>query len=216
MDLLHALAQRGHVGLAEQWLRLCDQVAAVAAAEQRAFGLGVGIAQRQAQQEAVQLRVGQRERARQVHRVLRGDHEERRRQRMGGAVEGDLLFGHRLQQRALRARRRAVDLVGEQHVGEHRAGVELELARLRVVHRHAEHIGRQQIGGELHALEAKPQARRQRMRQRGLAQAGQILDQQMSAGQQGDKRHAHLLRLAQDQRIDLLLGARERLAQRIG
>ncbi len=135
---------------------------------------------------------------------------------MRRAVQGDLLFGHRFQQRALRARRRAVDLVGEQHVGEHRAGMELELARLRVVHRYAEHVGRQQIGGELHALEAQAQARRQRMRQRGLAQSGQILDQQMSAGQQCDKRHAHLLRLAQDQRIDLLLGLHERLAQRIG
>ena len=55
-----------------------------------------------------------------LERVLRRDDEERIGQRMGRPVERHLLLFHRLQQRALRTRRGAVDLVGEQHVAEDR------------------------------------------------------------------------------------------------
>ena len=51
--------------------------APVFAHQQRAFGGGVRIAQRQAHQEAVELRFGQREGADLVRRVLRGDDEKR-------------------------------------------------------------------------------------------------------------------------------------------
>ncbi|MCY1457075.1 hypothetical protein D9M71_743360 [compost metagenome] len=54
------------------------------------------------------------------------------------------------------------------------------------------------------------------MGQRGLAQAGQILDQQMSPRQQCDKRQPHLQRLAQQQGIDLLLRLLQRLQRDIG
>ena len=184
-------------GLAQHRAGLRDQPAAVLADQQHAFGLGRGIAHRQAQQEAVELRVRQRIGTGQVHRVLRGDDEERRRQRPGDAVDGDLLLGHRLQQRALGAGRRAVDLVGQQDVAEDRPRMELETALAGVVNRYAHHVRGQQVGGELHALEAEAQRRRQRMRQRGLAKTRQVLDQHMAAGQQGDERQAHLLRLAQ-------------------
>ncbi len=64
---------------------------------------------------------GQREGAREVLRVLRGDHEERLRQRRRGPVDGDLPFVHRFEQGRLRAWAGPVDLVGEEHVGEDRA-----------------------------------------------------------------------------------------------
>jgi hypothetical protein len=35
---------------------------------------------------------------------------------MGDAIDRDLMLGHRFQQRTLRARRRAVDLVRQQHL----------------------------------------------------------------------------------------------------
>jgi hypothetical protein len=66
--------------------------------------------------------------AREVLRVLRGDDEERVGQRRGDAVDRDLPLVHRLEQRRLRARARAVDLVGEEDVGEDRALPEDELA----------------------------------------------------------------------------------------
>jgi len=91
-----------------------------------------------------------------------------------------------------------------------------EPARLRVVHRDADDVRRQQVGGELHALEAEAQRRRQRMRQRGLAEAGQILDQQVAVGEQSDERQPHLVRLAEYQRVDLRLRLSQRLPQIVG
>ena len=216
MDLFGRPAQRLHITVGQHRHGLGDQLAAVGAGEQGAFGLGIGIAQRETQQEAVQLRIRQREGARQVHRVLGGDDEERIGQSMGAAVQGHLLLGHRLQQRALGARRGAVDLVGQQHLGEHRAGVELELARAGLVHRYAEHVGRQQVGGELDALEVQSHGGGQGVGQGGLAQSGQVFDQGVAAGQQGHQGQPHFLWLAQHQCVDLLLRPVQGLAQRLG
>jgi|GEM_PF-3732752 len=94
--------------------------------------------------------------------------------------------------------------------------MELELARAGVIHRYAEHIGRQQVGGELHALEAQPQAAGQCMGQRGLAQAWQIFDEQMATGQQGDESQPDFRHLAEHQGIDLILCLPQGLAQLIG
>ena len=69
------------------------------------------------------------------------------------AVDRDAAFGHRLQQRGLRARRGAVDFVGQHDLGEDRPGAELELARLLIEDRAAGHVGRQQVGRALDALE---------------------------------------------------------------
>jgi hypothetical protein len=216
VDRGHRGTQAGHVLRTEHRLRAGDQFAAVGAGEQRAFGFLAGIAQGQAQQEAVELGIGQRIGARQVDRILGGDHEERIGQGMGAAVDGDLVLGHRLEQRALRARRCAVDLVGQQHVGEHRAGMEFEAPRLRVVHRHADDVRGQQVRGELHALEAQAEGRRQCMRQRGLAQPRQVLDQQVPVREQRHEGQPHFLRLAQHQGVDLGHGPGQRIAQHVG
>ena len=98
------------------------------AREHLQFDLALRIAQRNAEQEAVELAFGQRIRALELDRVLRGDDHERPRQRMRLAVDRHLPLAHRLQQGALRARRGAVDLVGQHDVGEDRARAEDELA----------------------------------------------------------------------------------------
>ena len=79
------------------------------------------VADADAQEEAIELRLGQRERAGEVLRVLGRDDEERVGQRDGLPVERDLPLVHRLEERRLRARARAVDLVGEEDVREDRA-----------------------------------------------------------------------------------------------
>jgi hypothetical protein len=79
--------------------------------------------------EAIELRLGQRVRPLHLDRVLRRQHEERRRQRVGLLADGHRLLLHRLEQRGLRLRRRAVDLVGEHDVREDRPALELEAAR---------------------------------------------------------------------------------------
>ena len=79
------------------------------------------VADADAEEEAIELRLGQRKRSGEVLRVLRRDDEERLRQRDRLPVERDLPLVHRLEQRGLRARARAVDFVGEEDVREDRA-----------------------------------------------------------------------------------------------
>jgi hypothetical protein len=75
---------------------------------------------RQLELEPVELRLRQRVGALVLHRVLGGGDDERVGEGVAHAVHGDLPLLHRLQQRRLRLRRGAVDLVGEQEVREHR------------------------------------------------------------------------------------------------
>ena len=88
-----------------------------------------GIGHANLQQKSVQLRLGQRISAFEVHRVLRGEDGEPGGQRAAHAVGGHLALFHAFQQRGLGARRHAVDLVHQQQVGEHRPGVEGEDSR---------------------------------------------------------------------------------------
>ena len=59
--------------------------------------------------------------------------DERARDQVRRAVDGDLSLLHHLEQRRLRLRRGPVDLVADDDVGEHRARAELELVGVRVV-----------------------------------------------------------------------------------
>jgi hypothetical protein len=77
-----------------------------------------------------------------------------------------------------------------------------------VVDRRAQHIGRQQVAGELDAMKIQPQRARQRMRQRGLADPGHIFDQQMAARQQAGQAQANLSVFAEHDVVDLVEGAR--------
>ena len=117
------------------------------------------------QQEPVQLRLGQLVGALVLDRVLgRGD-DERVRQRTRFALDADLAFLHGLQQGGLRLGRGPVDLVGQQQIGEHRSGVELEFRCAGVIYERAGDVSRHQIRGELHPLEVELQRRRQRPHQ---------------------------------------------------
>ena len=111
------------------------------------------IADFELQHEAIHLRFGQRISAFLFDRILRGQHEERLFEVEGLVADGDLLFLHRFEQRALHLGRRAVDFVGQNEVGEDRAASGGELAGLRIVNLRADHIGRQHVGRELQARE---------------------------------------------------------------
>ena len=86
----------------------------------------VGILDDELEEEAIELRLGQRVGAFHLERVLRREHEERLLELVGLLRDGDRALAHRLEQRRLRLRRRAVDLVGEHDVREDRALLELE------------------------------------------------------------------------------------------
>ena len=156
-----------------------------------------------AHQEPVQLRLGQRKGSHLILRILRGDDEERLGQRHRLAVERHLMLFHGLEQRALRLRRRTVDFVGQHQLREYRAALEPELAGFAVEDRDAEHVGGQQVAGELHALKRQTQGLGDGVRQGGLAHPRNVLDQQMSARQQAGQTQANLRILAEDHSIDL-------------
>ena len=78
--------------------------------------------------EAVLLGFGQRIGAFLLDRVLRGQHEERIVELVADAADGDLPLLHGFEQGGLGLGRRAVDFVGQDHVGEQRPFEELELA----------------------------------------------------------------------------------------
>jgi hypothetical protein len=104
------------------------------------------------------------------------------------ALDAHLRLAHRFEQRRLRARRGAVDFVGEQNVGEHRAFVKMELLVALAEHRHAEDVRRQQIGRELDALELRVNRAGERLGQRRLARAGKIIQQHVAAaGERGEQ-----------------------------
>ena len=147
-----------------------------------------GIAHADAHQEAVELRFGQWIGAVMLDGILRGDDQERLRQRHGFAVDGDLRFVHGFEQRGLRARRGAIDFVGENDVGENRSGAKFKFARFGVVDADAEHVAGQQVGSELDALKAAMKRFGEGLGERGFADAGNVFDQQVAARQERDQR----------------------------
>ena len=134
--------------------------------------------------------------------VLRREDEERLGQRARLALDRDLALGHRLEERGLRARRGAVHLVGEDDLGEDRAGTEEERAVGGAVDRAAEDVGRQEVGRELDAGERGAERARERLRQRRLAGAGDVLEQDVPAGEDGG-----------EDALDGLVGAADRGAE---
>src|SRR4051794_8415023 len=127
MDLLHPALERQQLVAVDDRAQL-DVLGAALDAPLEHLPLVVGrrVADRDAREEPVELRLGQRVRALVLDRVLRRDDEERALERAGRVVARDLALLHRLEQRGLRLRRRAVDLVAEQDVREDRPGPERE------------------------------------------------------------------------------------------
>ena len=162
--------------------------------------VAVRIAEPDPDEEPVELRLGQRERALELDRVLGREHEERVGQGARLALDRDLALLHRLQQRRLRARRRAVDLVHEQDVGEDRAGDEPEGRALEDAR--PEDVAGQQVGRALDAREAHAERAAERPREQGLADAGDVLDQRMAVGQDRDREQADDRLVDDDRRPD--------------
>ena len=101
-------------------------------------------------------------------------------------VDGDVALLHALEQARLRLGRRAVDLVHEHDVGEDRPRPELEARLALVVDVGADDVGRQQVGRALHARELAVERARERARERGLADARIVLDEDVALGEEGD------------------------------
>ena len=125
---------------------------------------------------------------------------------------------HRLEQRRLRLRRRAVDLVREHDVGEDRARLELEehpAVRVLLHDVGADDVGRHQVRRELDARELEVQDVGERVHEAGLADARNALEQHVAAGEQGRDRVVDDFLVPDDPAADFLGDADEALTKQI-
>jgi hypothetical protein len=171
-----------------------ERRARVRRGEQARLGFRFGIPDAYLEEEAIELRLGQGIRPLVLDRILRGEDREIARQCMALAVDGDRALLHRLEERRLRLRRRAVDLVAEQEVGEDRAVAEREAAFVRTEHARARDVGGHQVGRELHAGVARAERGRERADEQRLRHAGRAFHQAVSAGQDRHERGLDLAR----------------------
>ena len=88
------------------------------------FGVGGAVVDQDFEQKAVELRFGQRIRALELDRILRGDDQKHGRQRHALALDRHLVLLHRFEQRGLGLGGGAIDLVGDDDVGEDRPAPE--------------------------------------------------------------------------------------------
>ena len=168
------------------------------ALEQQALHLRFRVAEADAHEKAVELGFRQGKGSHLVRRVLRGDDEEGIGQGAGLALGGDLALLHGFEQCALGLGRGAVDLVGQDQLGEDGTGMEVEAFRCAVVDRHPDDVCGQQVAGELDALVVQVEEGGQEMGEGGLAHARQVLDEQVSAAQQAGHGQAQDPGLAED------------------
>ena len=172
-----------------------------------------------AHEEPVALRLGQRVHALGLDRVLRREHEERRRHFVRHAADRHLTLAHDLEQRGLHLRGRPVDLVGEDEVREHRAELDVERLGRWTVDAGADDVGRDEVGRELDARERAAEDLRQRRHGQRLAETGNAFEEAMAAGEQADEHPLEHALLADDDAAKLdehLLEASARLGERLG
>src|SRR5262249_43117562 len=131
--------------------------------------------------------------------------QKRARQFVGLIFNSDVPLGHGFEQAALRLRSSPVDLIGQDHVGEYGTGFEFEFAPVLIKNRNADDVRRQQVARELNALKTAIQTARNGMRQRRLAHARNVFDQQMASGKQSHDCQTHGLRFAANDALDSLL-----------
>ena len=129
---------------------------------------------------------------------------------------------HRLQQRGLRLRRRAVDLVREHGVGEDRAAHVLEAALpgrvILLEHLRPRDVARHQVRRELHARERQIECLRNRAHEERLGEARHAHEQRVASAQERRDDVVDHRMLAHDPAADLrdelLVCAREVVQQR--
>src|SRR6202022_651272 len=172
--------------------------AGIPAPEHLELLLGRRVIHERLEQEAVLLRFGQRIGPLVLDRVLRGEHHEGVGQRILLTLEADTVLLHRFQQRGLHFCRSAIDLVGQQDVGEDRALADAERARLQVVDRRSDDVRRHQVGRELDPTVVQREQASDRLGQQRLAYAGDTLEQDVALRDQGNGAEAHRLVLADD------------------
>ena len=173
-------------------------LAAVSPAQHFHFVRLAGVVDAELEEEAIHLRLGQREGALLLQGVLGGQHEEGIGQGEALLAQGDLTFLHGLQQCGLHLGRGAIDLVRQQQVREDGAALGREGELLGIEDERAHHVAGQQVRRELDAAEAGVAGCGQGLDGAGLRQARQAFQQHMAAAEQGHQQAVQQQRLAHD------------------
>ena len=163
-----------------------------------------GIAHRNAHEEAIQLRLGQRIGTRRFHRVLGGEHHEGRRRRIGLPVDGHLVFLHDFEQGGLGFGACPVDFVRQHDLVHNAAEVQLLLAGFHIEHGKAGNIRRKHVRGKLNTLKGTAERGSQRSGQRCLAEPGHVFDQHVAGANERDEQMVDDRILAHDNLFDIV------------
>src|SRR4029079_874985 len=105
----------------------------------------------------------------------------------GRAANRHLLFLHRLEERRLHLGRRAVDLVGENDVGEDRSLLDAELARRLIVHLRPDDVSGEKVWRELNAIERRVDRFGERADGERLGESGNTLEEHVTTGEEADE-----------------------------
>ncbi len=175
-----------------------DLLAAAHPQEHFLLFVPAGIADSHLEHEPVELRFRQRIGTLALDRVLGGEHHKRLFQRIGGAADGHLMLLHSLQQRRLHLGGRPVDFIRQDDLGEERSLLDVKFLALLVEDHGADHVGRQQIRGELDAGERRVDDFGQGAHRQSLGQPGHSLQQNVPAGEQPDQQPLHHRVLSHD------------------
>jgi hypothetical protein len=168
------------------------------------------IADQHLHHEAVDLRLGQWIRAFGLDRVLCGHDQERLGHLVRLAGDRHLILLHHFQERTLHFRRRAIDLVGEEQIREHRSERGGELAGLLVVDARADQIGGHEVGRELDAAERAVDRARQRLDRQRLGEPWHTFDQKVTVGEDRDQHALQKVILADDDLLHFIENALHR------
>ena len=168
------------------------------------FARAVGVAECELHKESVGLRFGEGEGALRFDGVLRCDDEEGVGELIGHAVDGRLTLAHTLKKRGLGSRCGTVDLVGDKDICKNGTRAEYEIRGLLVKVVDARDVGGEKVGGELYSLDLTRDRFCKRACEGGLARAGNVVEQNMSARDKGDDDQLDLLALAEDDFADIL------------
>jgi hypothetical protein len=104
-------------------------------------------------------------------------------------IHGGGALLHGLEESSLGLRRGPVDLVRQEQVGEERTGPEAYGPTARLEDRRPDHVAGHEIGRELHAPEANPESRGERLDEQRLRHPGHTLHERVRGTQQ---RHEEL------------------------
>lgn len=156
-------------------------------AEDFFFFFGSGVAESVAKHEAVELGFGELEGSGLLDGVLSRDDEEGGGEGVGFVTEGDFTLLHRFEEGSLDLGGGAVDLVGEEEVGEDGAFVSTKVAGLLVEDLGAEDVGREEIDRELDAFEVEVEGLGDGVDEEGLRQAGHAFEEEVAGGEEGDE-----------------------------